>query len=70
MRGQRGDERTAAPPSAAAPEPGGLPSWVEPRPVAQITFAEWTDDGLLRQPRFQRLREDKDAAEVVRETPQ
>jgi bifunctional non-homologous end joining protein LigD len=44
--------------------------WVEPRLVGQIAFAEWTDDGLLRQPRFQGLREDKDAAEVIRETPQ
>ena len=44
--------------------------WVEPRLVGQIAFAEWTDDGLLRQPRFQGLREDKDAADVVRETPQ
>ena len=44
--------------------------WVEPRLVGQIAFAEWTDDNLLRQPRFQGLREDKDAADVVREIPQ
>jgi bifunctional non-homologous end joining protein LigD len=44
--------------------------WVEPRLVGEVAFAEWTDDGLLRQPRFQGLRDDKDAAEVVRETPQ
>jgi bifunctional non-homologous end joining protein LigD len=44
--------------------------WVQPRLVGQVVFAEWTDDGLLRQPRFQGLREDKDATEVVRETPQ
>jgi bifunctional non-homologous end joining protein LigD len=43
--------------------------WAEPRMVAQIEFAEWTTDGLLRQPRFEGLRDDKDAAEVVRETP-
>jgi bifunctional non-homologous end joining protein LigD len=43
---------------------------VQPRLVGQVAFAEWTDDGLLRQPRFQGLREDKDPAEVVRETPQ
>jgi bifunctional non-homologous end joining protein LigD len=43
--------------------------WVEPRLVAQIGFAEWTDDGQLRQPRFQGLRDDKDPAAVVREVP-
>jgi bifunctional non-homologous end joining protein LigD len=43
--------------------------WVEPRLVGQISFAEWTSDGLLRQPRFQGLRDDKPAREVVRERP-
>ncbi len=43
--------------------------WVEPRLVAQVGFSEWTTDGQLRHPRFQGLRDDKDPAEVVRETP-
>jgi DNA ligase D-like protein (predicted ligase) len=42
-------------------------TWVEPRLVAQIGFSEWTRDGRLRHPRFLGLREDKPAAEVVRE---
>jgi DNA ligase D-like protein (predicted ligase) len=42
--------------------------WVRPELVAQIGFAEWTQDGLLRQPRFQGLRTDKVAEDVVRET--
>jgi DNA ligase D-like protein (predicted ligase) len=42
--------------------------WVRPKLVAQIGFAEWTRDGLLRQPRFQGLRTDKAAEDVVRET--
>jgi DNA ligase D-like protein (predicted ligase) len=42
--------------------------WVEPQLVAQIGFSEWTGDGKLRHPRFQGLREDKSAADVVRET--
>jgi bifunctional non-homologous end joining protein LigD len=41
--------------------------WVEPQMVAQIKFSEWTRDEKLRQPVFLGLREDKDAAEVVRE---
>jgi bifunctional non-homologous end joining protein LigD len=43
--------------------------WVEPRLVGQVGFTEWTDDGQLRHPRFQGLRDDKDPSEVVREIP-
>ncbi len=42
--------------------------WVRPELVAQIGFTEWTRDGKLRHPRYQGLRTDKEAAEVVRET--
>lgn len=43
-------------------------TWVEPQLVAQVRFAEWTSDAVLRQPAFLGLREDKRAREVVRET--
>jgi bifunctional non-homologous end joining protein LigD len=42
--------------------------WVRPELVAQIGFSEWTRDGMLRHPRFQGLRTDKAAREVIRET--
>lgn len=41
--------------------------WVSPKLVAQIGFTEWTTDGKLRHPRFQGLRTDKRASDVVRE---
>ncbi|HET6830240.1 MAG TPA: non-homologous end-joining DNA ligase [Solirubrobacterales bacterium] len=41
--------------------------WVDPVLVAEIGFTEWTRDGRLRHPRFLGLRDDKAAAEVVRE---
>jgi bifunctional non-homologous end joining protein LigD len=50
------------------PSPRGV-HWVEPRLVGQVGFSEWTDDGQLRHPRFQGLRDDKKAADVVREIP-
>lgn len=43
--------------------------WVRPELVAEVGFSEWTDDGELRHPRFQGLRDDKSAREVVREVP-
>lgn len=42
-------------------------TWLRPKLVAQIRFSEWTEDGLLRQPVFLGLREDKRASDVVRE---
>jgi bifunctional non-homologous end joining protein LigD len=39
--------------------------WVEPLLVAQVRFAEWTADALLRHPSFQGLREDKTPQEIV-----
>jgi DNA ligase D-like protein (predicted ligase) len=52
----------------ARPIPRGT-HWTRPELVAQIGFAEWTNDGRLRQPRFLGLREDKRPAEVLRERP-
>jgi bifunctional non-homologous end joining protein LigD len=43
--------------------------WVRPELVGEVGFSEWTRDGRLRHPRFQGLRDDKAAREVVRERP-
>jgi bifunctional non-homologous end joining protein LigD len=42
--------------------------WVKPELVAQIAFAGWSNDDLIRQSSFKGLREDKPAADVVRES--
>jgi bifunctional non-homologous end joining protein LigD len=42
--------------------------WLKPKLVAQISFTEWTDYGLLRHATFHGLRDDKNAREVVRES--
>jgi len=43
--------------------------WIEPKLVAEINYAEFTDDGILRHPSFVGLREDKPAKDVVKEVP-
>ena len=43
--------------------------YVRPKMVAEIEYAEWTQNHLLRQPRFEGLREDKPANAVRRERP-
>jgi bifunctional non-homologous end joining protein LigD len=41
--------------------------WVKPQLVAEVSFAEWTNEGLLRQAAFQGLRKDKAAKSVIKE---
>lgn len=58
-------------PLAVTPKDPGLRQarWTEPKLIAEVAFAEWTDDGSIRHPSFQGLREDKSPKEVVRELP-
>jgi len=59
---------TASPPFTDPPRMRGV-HWVKPRLVAEVSFTQWTQDGKVRHPSFQGLREDKPAAEVVAERP-
>jgi bifunctional non-homologous end joining protein LigD len=54
----------------AGRQPARGAHFVEPRLVAEIEFGEWTRDGRLRHPRYEGLRDDKPADEVVREREQ
>jgi len=42
-------------------------TWLEPKLVAEIKFAEWTQENLLRQASFKGLRTDKDPREIKME---
>jgi DNA ligase D-like protein (predicted ligase) len=61
-------EQDESPFETFKPIPPGT-RWVRPELVAQVGFSEWTRDARLRHPRYIGLREDKPAAEVVREVP-
>jgi len=59
------------PPFSGTPPRGNeKPTWVKPVLIAEVRFAEWTRDGVMRQPVFLGLRDDIDPREVRRELPQ
>jgi bifunctional non-homologous end joining protein LigD len=57
-------------PFAVPPDTGSPVTWVSPELVCEVSLAGWTDEDLMRQPSFLRLREDKAAREVVRDRPE
>lgn len=54
-------------PFANPPKTDTTAHWVKPELVAEVAFNEWTREGLMRQPVFVALREDKAPRDVVRE---
>jgi bifunctional non-homologous end joining protein LigD len=59
--------RTACP-FRESPDTNAPVTWVNPELVCEVALSGWTGDGVMRQPVFLRLREDKTAEEAVRET--
>jgi bifunctional non-homologous end joining protein LigD len=49
-------------------QPQRAAHFVEPRLIAEIEFAEWTKERMLRHPSYKGLRDDKSADQVVLET--
>jgi bifunctional non-homologous end joining protein LigD len=54
-------------PFTVKPETNARVTWVKPELVCEVSLSGWTEDAVMRQPVFLRLREDKAAREVVRE---
>jgi bifunctional non-homologous end joining protein LigD len=42
-------------------------AWIKPSLLCEVAFTEWTNDGRIRHPSFQGLREDKEARDVKKE---
>jgi len=55
-------------PSRFRPDPpDAKATWLKPKLVCEVSFREMTEDGVMRHPSFEGMREDKGAKEVVRE---
>ncbi len=57
-------------PFAVQPETNAPVTWVKPELVCEVGLSGWTEDAVMRQPVFLRLREDKAAREAEREKPE
>ncbi|OGU13181.1 MAG: hypothetical protein A2076_07875 [Geobacteraceae bacterium GWC2_53_11] len=55
-------------PFDVVPETGSPTTWVKPELVCEVGLTGWTGEGVMRHPVFLRLREDKSAGEVARDT--
>lgn len=56
-------------PFKTEPKPNAPVHWTKPQLVCEMSFSEWTADGLMRHPQFEGLRPDKKPADVHRELP-
>lgn len=54
-------------PFVVPPHTNAPVTWVKPQLVVEVHFREWTRDGIMRQPIYLGLRDDKKAKEVCRE---
>lgn len=52
-----------------APPTNAPPTWTRPELVCDVKFAEWSKDGMMRQPIFIGLRDDIEPQSVCRELP-
>ena len=65
----RAAERTTSPFADEVPRAHAKDAhWVTPRLVGEVTFSEWTRDGMMRHPSWRGLRPDKDPQDVRRES--
>lgn len=56
-------------PSRFRPDPPhATVTWLRPKLVGEVSYAEITDDGVMRHPSFEGMRDDKKATAVVAET--
>lgn len=56
-------------PFSSTPKANEQVTWVKPQLVCEVSFAEWTSEGLMRQPIFKGMRVDKLPKQVKREKP-
>lgn len=56
-------------PFTIEPKANDAVTWVKPELVCEVSFAEWTREGIMRQPIFHGLRIDKLAKAVKKEEP-
>jgi len=54
-------------PLAKTPRTTEPATWVQPELICEVRFSEWTNEGMLRHPAFQKLRGDQTIGDTARE---
>ena len=62
---RKSERRTS--PFTITPKTNERAHWAEPRLVVEVKFNEWTSAGIMRQPIFVGVRDDKEPTQVIRE---
>lgn len=55
-------------PFKTVPKTNTKPHWVQPELICEISFSEWTGEGLMRHPVFMGMRTDKTPEEITKDT--
>jgi len=67
LHGKMKSLKVSNPPLAKTQQTNSPITWIQPQLVCEVKFAEWTQEGLMRQAVFLGLREDKAPQDIRRE---
>lgn len=69
LQGKLAKIERATSPFKTEPKPNAPVHWVAPKLICEMSFSEWTEEGYMRHPQYEGMREDKKPTDIHREEP-